>query len=150
CIDLDIEALTFVNNRVNTGQHHASLRFIRDSVNQFIREDGAYYTPKDIIYTITQPDFMDDETLGLLIGRCRKLLRPGGVMHLANLSPQHHQQLLIRSMFDLPISPRERQSMEALLTQHFGDGAFAVDMTPDRADLRVTARCAAAEAESTD
>ena len=142
CIDLDIEALSYVNNQVNSSQHYAAVRLIRDSVNQFIREDGAYYTSKDIIYTITQPDFLDDETLGALIARCRKLLRPGGVLHLANLSRQSGQRALVSSMFDLSIHPRGCDEMEALLQERFGGGAFAVDMTPDRSDLRVTARCA--------
>ena len=79
CIDIDPEALQFANQKVNTGTHSASLRFMTENVVKWamgrVRHDFA---PLDLIYSSGLCDYLDDRLLLRMINRCYDHLHPGG------------------------------------------------------------------------
>lgn len=141
CVDADIEALTFANTRVNIGQHQASVRFVRDSVAQLLRDDtGTYYSAKDIVYTVTLLELLQDEEVVALARSCRRLLKPGGVLFLANLADTNPQRWFARCVLEWPLLHRSADALASLVSEGFGDGDIEVQESRDRAEVRITAR----------
>lgn len=141
CMDVDIEALTYANTSVNVGQHQATVRFVRDSVAQFVRDDASTaYGAKDIIYISTLADTLSNADLVRVVRRCRRLLKPRGLLYVANLSTDNPQRYFASSVLEWPLHHRTADELGTVVADGFGEGDIQVQLSRDGVDIRVTAR----------
>lgn len=121
CIDIDAEALQFANQQVNTFDHRAALRFMRENVIKWalgrIKQD---FGPQDIIYSSGLCDYLDQRVISALIGRCYDHLKPGGVLIIGNFAPDNPDRLLMDQLMYWRLIYRDATQLAAL----FEDSPF--------------------------
>lgn len=121
CIDIDAEALQYANQQVNTFDHRAALRFMRENVIKWaigrIKQD---FGPQDIIYSSGLCDYLDQRVIAALIRRCYEHLKPGGALIIGNFAPANPDRLLMDQLMYWRLIYRDEAQLSAL----FDDSPF--------------------------
>ncbi len=122
CIDLDIEALEFTNQHVNTFPHNASIRLLRDNLIKWALGKKSYeYVPQDIIYSSGLMDYFERKLFLRLVNRCYEYLKPGGVLMLGNFSPTNPNRPLMDHILSWKLIHRDENELQDIfLHSHFG------------------------------
>lgn len=121
CIDIDAEALEYADQQVNTFDHPAQVRFMRENVIKWaLGRAKQDFGAQDIIYSSGLCDYLDRRLLLALINRCYRQLKPGGVLIIGNFSPAN----IDRPVMDHLLYWRLIHRDQAALTSVFKDSPF--------------------------
>lgn len=145
CIDIDAEALQFANQQVNTFDHRAALRFMRENVIKWalgrIKQD---FGPQDIIYSSGLCDYLDRRAASALIRRCYEHLKPGGVLIIGNFAPDNPDRLLMDQLMYWRLIYRDETQLEALFDESPFRGQVQIVAEEEGVNLFAVARRPAA------
>lgn len=125
CIDIDQEALQYADQIVNTGHHHANVRFMHENVIKWaLGRTRHEFQPQDIIYSLGLCDYLDERCLSALVSRCYKQLKPGGVLIIGNFSLANPDRYFMDQWLYWRLIHRDAQD----LRQIFAETAFGSDV----------------------
>ena len=75
---------------------HAMARDIRDQIDERIGGDI-----RKLIFDLSGLEFMDSSGIGLIIGRCKRMARHGGVVGIASPTERVEKMLNMAGVYDL-------------------------------------------------
>ncbi len=125
CIDIDPEALQYVNQQVNSGAHQANIRLMHENVIKWaLGRANQDLGPQDIIYCSGLCDYLDHRLMLRLINRCHSQLVHGGVLILGNFSPANPDRLFMDNLLYWQLIYRDERDLKKI----FADSAFGSQM----------------------
>jgi CRP-like cAMP-binding protein/SAM-dependent methyltransferase len=124
CIDIDPDALQYVNNHVNVFHHRAAIRFLNENLVKWAlgraRQD---FQLQDIIYCVGLADYLETPFLQRLIRRCYQQLHPGGTLILGNFGAQNPDRAFMEHILSWHLIHRSADDLAGIFGQTpFGDG----------------------------
>jgi CRP-like cAMP-binding protein len=115
CIDIDADALQYANQRVNTGSHQASVRFMHENVIKWsLGRTRHDLSAQDIIYSSGLCDYLDRRMMEKLIERCHEQLGPGGALVVGNFTTANPDRHFMDNIMYWRLIHRDEQDMRAL------------------------------------
>lgn len=123
CIDIDAEALQYVNQYVNTGAHQAKIRLMHENVIKWaLGRANQDLGVQDIIYCSGLCDYLDRRLILRLINRCYSHLMPGGVLIIGNFAPSNPDRLFMDNLLYWQLIYRDEQELKEIFAESdFGD-----------------------------
>lgn len=125
CIDIDPDALQYVNNQVNVFHHRAAVRFLNENLVKWAlgraRQDFAL---QDIIYCVGLADYLEKPFLLRLIRRCYEQLQPGGTLILGNFGGQNPDRPFMEHILNWRLIHRSADD----LAETFGQTPFGANI----------------------
>ncbi len=118
CIDIDADALQYADQSVNTANHQASVRFMRENVIKWsLGRTRHDLPPQNIIYSSGLCDYLDSRMMLRLVGRCYDQLAPGGVLIVGNFTPSNPDRHFMDNIMYWRLIHRNEQEMRELFAQ---------------------------------
>lgn len=115
CIDIDPEALTYVDQYVDSFPHKAMIRLMSENIVKwslgYVNHD---FGQQDIIYSSGLTDYLDEKLCLKLIARCYEQLKPGGVLMVGNFSPRNPDRMFMDNILYWRLIHRDETDMHAL------------------------------------
>lgn len=123
CIDADLHALEYTNQKVNVIPHSASVRFMNDNVVRWalgrIRHN---FGSQDIIYSAGLADYLDDRVLLALINRCYDHLNREGTLIIGNFGTGNQHKTFLDHILQWKIIHRSADDLKEIFAKsHFAD-----------------------------
>jgi len=129
CVDIDPDALQYVNNYVNVFHHRAGVRFLNENLVKWAlgraRQD---FPSQDIIYCVGLADYLQPPFLLRLIRRCFEQLRPGGVLILGNFGTDNPDRAFMENILSWHLVHRSGEQLAGIFSR-----------TPFGADIEIVA-----------
>jgi len=123
CMDADQDALEYTNRNVNTFQHEATIRLMKDNVVKWalgrVRHE---FGTQDIIYSAGLTDYLDERLFVALLDRIYEFLNPGGVTVICNFGPENSHRPWVDHILQWKLIYRSEEDMRRLFAQsRFGE-----------------------------
>lgn len=118
CIDIDPDALQYVNNHINIFHHRAAIRFLNENLVKWAlgraRQD---FPPQNIIYCMGLADYLEKPFLLRLIRRCYRQLEPGGTLILGNFGPRNPDRAFMENVLSWRLIHRSADQLAEIFDQ---------------------------------
>jgi extracellular factor (EF) 3-hydroxypalmitic acid methyl ester biosynthesis protein len=121
-LDIDEEALEFVDKRVNQGGFRPHVDLVNENVLYLaIGRRQREFEPQDLVYSIGLIDYFQDKTVVRLLDWIHNILKPGGRVILGNFHPKNANRAFMDHILEWRLIHRTEEDMNRL----FQASAFA-------------------------
>ena len=138
CVDIDLSALQYIDEKIDVFPHKATIRLMNENLLKWIQGCVRHnFGKQDIVYASGLANYLDERLLLAMLNRCHSTLKPGGYLVIGNVADNPcrsfverilHWELIYRSPEDLRDIFRQTpfgDSME-VMTESEGIHLFAV------------------------
>jgi len=123
CVDADLQALEYTNNKVNVFPHRAAIRLMNDNVVKWALGSTRHqYELFDIIYSAGLTDYLDRRLFLAVVSRCYEHLKPGGVLIIGNFDHSNPNRVFMDHILNWKLIYRSANELSDLFAESpFGD-----------------------------
>ncbi len=124
-IDIDFEALAYVENRRNKLKLNANIQLFRENLMILVDEPSRFdIAPQDIVYSIGLIDYFSANFVVKLIDLAFDMLKPGGRLVLGNFHKSNPNKAMMDYLCEWRLIHRDEEDMHDLyLKSKFGKRA---------------------------
>jgi len=120
-LDIDFQALAFVNDKVKRENLHRNIRLLNSNLVYLATgRQTLDLEPQDLIYSIGLIDYFNDKFVIRLLNYIHSLLKPGGKVILGNFHPNNTSKAFMDHVLDWRLVHRTKEDMNRILS----DSAF--------------------------
>ena len=87
CVDIDLNALQYIDEKIDVFPHKASIRLMNENLLKWIQGCVRHnFGKQDIVYASGLANYLDRGLLLAMLNRCHSTLKPGGHLIVGNIA----------------------------------------------------------------
>ena len=138
CVDIDSQALHFIDQQINIFPHKAVIRLMNENLVKWaIGKIDHDFGLHDIIYSAGLTDYLNDELFIAFVNRCYSQLKPNGHLIIGNFSPMNPDRLLMDHVLDWRLIYRTADELKFLFQQTAFNDNVTIFSEPQKVNLFV-------------
>ncbi|ETR72066.1 MAG: Crp/Fnr family transcriptional regulator [Candidatus Magnetoglobus multicellularis str. Araruama] len=138
CVDIDSQALHFIDQQINVFSHQAVIRLMNENLIKWalgkIDHDFGLH---DIIYSAGLTDYLNDELFMAFVNRCYSQLKDNGCLIIGNFAPTNPDRLFMDHILDWRLIYRTADELKQLFQQTAFCGNVTIFSEPQQVNLFV-------------
>jgi len=118
CIDIDSQALHYIDQQINIFSHKAEIRLLNVNLIKWaIGKADHNFGLHDIIYSAGLTDYLNDDLFTAFVNRCYLQLKDNGYLIIGNFAPANPDRLFMDHILDWRLIYRTADELKQLFQQ---------------------------------
>ena len=138
CVDIDDQALHFIDQQINVFSHQAVIRLMNENLIKWaIGKVDHDFGLHDIIYSAGLTDYLDDQLFIAFVNRCYHQLKNDAYLIVGNFAPSNPDRLFMDHILDWRLIYRTSDELIHLFQQTAFGEHVSVFSEPEQVNLFV-------------
>jgi CRP-like cAMP-binding protein len=118
CIDIDSQALHYIDQQINVFSHKAVIRLMNENLIKWaLGKIDSDFGLHDIIYSAGLTDYLNDSLFTAFVNRCYLQLKNNGYLIIGNFAPSNPDRLFMDHILDWRLIYRNADELKQLFQQ---------------------------------